>query len=72
MKKHGSVVSFLGHTIFEKMSAHKYTVVLSVTVLHGGERCLGSGIDLARKRTNITGIVTVGPLRLLQQRKEWT
>lgn len=51
-----------------EISAYKQIVVLGVTVLYGREGRLGSGIDLARKSTNITGIIAVWPLKPLQKR----
>jgi hypothetical protein len=45
------------------MSAHKITSMVGVTILHGCDGGCVSRIDLARKSTNITGIITVGPLR---------
>ena len=37
--------------------------MVGVTILHGCDGGCVSRIDLARKSTNITGIITVGPLK---------
>jgi hypothetical protein len=52
-----------------EISANKSIIVVRVPVLHGRKGGLSSRKDLARKSANITGIITVGPLKPVQKRE---
>lgn len=60
----------LAIAVFARITTHKYTIVLGVTVLHGREGGLSTRVDLARKGTDITGVIAIGPLNQLQKRRK--